>query len=579
MSYLDTMAIDNAQIADADAARKSAIARRDDGLSRMERLKRAELSRTHMGQGDPGDAPAPQAIPYSAGQGEGGASSGSTPYLPLIKTKPPTTPDQSDAESMRLARGQAAPNPDEAGLAALSRMRRAQLTGAKVDPTDERAYGEYVARQRQGGWKGPATSGTPDTNMQAFQELKGKNTTRTEANPNASPAEDARFARVPAPAQGGATLNVRNNNPGNLKFAGQAGARPGPMLPDGTQFAVFDTPEAGVAANVNQLRIYGTRGINTVEKIINTWSPATAHGNTPESTANYIAHVSRALGVAPNQPLDMANPQVLQAILRAQAPFEGGQGAGPSQTTQAQPTPGGIISNANAATPAQFTPAQFFSAREQVDQQTKMATLRLQQLREMAAVTRDPAELQKLHDQAMGLQAGLYEAQIYRVAAQAGAGNEGALSQLVQMMGGVGVARTAQGYVLVDPASGRATTAPLRPDELAMKIYGHLSASARAQAAASSKERDKAMYKAQGDMAVESVKNQGLQKLEEMKANQAISEAILKNQLTSGDIMGVETNPVSGQTIVRTKRGVFAVAVEASKFDQKPTPKLVPITH
>lgn len=580
MSYSDVSAIDARMKTREDGYRDEAITVRDDQLKRLTAMRQADLSRAHMGQGDPGDAPAPQAIPYSAGQSEGGAGSGSTPYLPLIKTKPPATPDQSDAESMRLARGQATPNPDEAGLAALSRMRRAQLTGAKVDPTDERTYGEYVARQRQGGWKGPATSGTPDTNMQAFQELKGKNTTRTEANPNASPAEDARFARVPAPtASAGATLNVRNNNPGNLKFAGQAGARPGPMLPDGTQFAVFDTPEAGVAANVNQLRIYGTRGINTVEKIINTWSPATAHGNTPESTANYIAHVSKALGVAPNQPLDMANPQVLQAILRAQAPFEGGQGAGPSQTTQAQPTPGGIISNANAATPAQFTPAQFFSAREQVDQQTKMATLRLQQLREMAAVTRDPAELQKLHDQAMGLQAGLHEAQIYRVAAQAGAGNEGALSQLVQMMGGVGVARTAQGYVLVDPASGRATTAPLRPDELAMKIYGHLSASARAQAAASSKERDKAMYKAQGDMAVEGVKNQGAQKLEEMKANQAISEAILKNQLTSGDIMGVETNPVSGQTIVRTKRGVFAVAVEASKFDQKPTPKLVPITQ
>ena len=591
MSYFnDVKEVDDYHKTREDTFRDNAISVRDDQLKRLTAMRQADLSRTHMGQGDPGGAPAPQAIPYSAGQSEGGAGSGSTPYLPLIKTKPPATPDQSDAESMRLARGQAAPNPDEAGLAALSRMRRAQLTGAKVDPTDERTYGEYAARQRQGGWKGPAAQGTPDTNMQAFQELKGKNTTRTEANPNASPAEDARFARVPAPAQGGpseaaptasagATINVRNNNPGNLKFAGQAGARPGPMLPDGTQFAVFDTPEAGVAANVNQLRIYGTRGINTVEKIINTWSPATAHGNTPESTANYIAHVSKALGVAPNQPLDMANPQVLQAILRAQAPFEGGQGAGPSQTTQAQPTPGGIISNANAATPAQFTPAQFFSAREQVDQQTKMATLRLQQLREMAAVTRDPAELQKLHDQAMGLQSGLYEAQIYRVAAQAGAGNEGALSQLVQMMGGVGVARTAQGYVLVDPASGRATTAPLRPDELAMKIYGHLSASARAQAAASSKERDKAMYTAQGQMAVEGVKNQGAQKLEEMKANQAISEAILKNQLTSGDIMGVETNSVNGQTIVRTKRGVFAVSVEANKFDQKPTPKLVPITQ
>lgn len=610
MSYSDVSAIDARMKTREDGYRDEAITVRDDQLKRLTAMRQADLSRTHMGQGDPGDAPAPQAIPFVDGQAQAPSAGAFSPDKrrerqvgDAGKAAHPTDKSIEISEASRrlLAKQNADPQ--------TSKDRRALLTAPAAAYDVIQAPGAAALNAGSTLMTGLRNAGNRvvnavagrevlDTSMQAPQWSLTPATDKYIREPVQSMTRDAASLRALqdadkdriAAAQGGpseaaptasagATLNVRNNNPGNLKFAGQAGARPGPMLPDGTQFAVFDTPEAGVAANINQLRIYGTRGINTVEKIINTWSPATAHGNTPESTANYIAHVSKALGVAPNQPLDMANPQVLQAILRAQAPFEGGQGAGPSQTTQAQPTPGGIISNANAATPAQFTPAQFFSAREQVDQQTKMATLRLQQLREMAAVTRDPAELQKLHDLAMGLQAGLHEAQIYRVAAQAGAGNEGALSQLVQMMGGVGVARTAQGYVLVDPASGRATTAPLRPDELAMKIYGHLSASARAQAAASSKERDKAMYKAQGDMAVEGVKNQGAQKLEEMKANQAISEAILKNQLTSGDIMGVETNPVSGQTIVRTKRGVFAVAVEASKFDQKPTPKLVPITQ
>ena len=575
MSYSDVSAIDARMKKREDGYRDEAITVRDDQLKRLTAMRQADLSRTHMGQGDPGDAPAPQAIPFVDGQSEGGAGSGSTPYLPLIKTKPPVTPDQSDAESMRLARGQAAPNPDEAGLAALSRMRRAQLTGAKVDPTDERAYGEYVARQRQGGWKGPTTSGTPDTNQQAFQELKAKNTTRTEANPNPSPAEDARFGRVPAPAQGAGGSQYDKPTPydGLINQAAQQNGIDPVMFKRllGTESS-FNPNATGAMTPQGQ-----AHGIAQIMTQIHNVSPEQARDPAfaIPFAAKLLADNIRAAGGDPERALQMYKGAKSDSGKAAMAPaiakILGGAPPTPS-------TSGGPVGNAYAATVQQFTPEQFFSAAPQVDQQMRMAQLRLKQLREMAAVTRDPAELQKLHDQAMGLQAGLHEAQIYRVAAQAGAGNEGALSQLVQMMGGVGVARTAQGYVLVDPASGRATTAPLRPDELAMKIYGHLSASARAQAAASSKERDKAMYKAQGDMAVEGVKNQGAQKLEEMKANQAISEAILKNQLSAGDIMGEETNAVTGQTIVRTKRGVFAVATEdAGRYGK--TSKLVPITQ
>ena len=38
-------------------------------------------------------------------------------------------------------------------------------------------------------------------------------------------------------------LNIRNNNPGNLRFVGQAGATPG----EGG-FAKFETPQAGLDA-------------------------------------------------------------------------------------------------------------------------------------------------------------------------------------------------------------------------------------------------------------------------------------------------------------------------------------------
>lgn len=573
-AYDDIMAIDAAQISRENAFTQGAIARRDDSLNRMERLKRAEMSRTHMGQGDPSAAPGAQPIPFSDGANGGGAGAGGTPYLPLIKTKPPATPDQSDAESMRLARGQAAPNPDEAGLAALSRMRRAQLTGAKVDPTDERAYGEYVARQRQGGWKGPTTSGTPDTNMQAFQELKGKNTTRTEANPNASPAEDARFARVPAPAQGAGGSQYDKPTPydGLINQAAQQNGI------DPVMFKRLLGTESSFNPNASNGQAQGIAQIMTqIHKV----SPEQARDPAfaIPFAARLLADNLRKAGGNVEAALQMYKGAVSEQGKASMAPAIAqitGRQATPST---APPSSGGPVGNAYAATVQQFTPEQFFSAAPQVDQQMRMAQLRLTQLREMASVVRDPVELQKMHEQVTQLQVGMQEAQTYRLAAQAAGGNEGALSQLVQMMGGVGVARTSQGYVMVDPASGRAMSQPMSAGELAKTLYGNVSASARAQAAESAKKRGEIAAETEGKVAIEGVKNQGAQQLEEMKANAAIREAVLKNQLSAGDIMGVETNAVTGQTIVRTKRGVFAVASEANKFDQKPTPKLVPITQ
>lgn len=575
MSYSDVSAIDARMKKREDGYRNEAITVRDDQLKHLTAMRQADLSRAHMGQGDPGATPAPQAIPFVDGQSEGGGGAGSTPYLPLIKTKPEVAPDQYPSEMKRLTREQIVPNPDEAGLAALSRIRRAQGVGGKVDPADEKLYGEYVARQRRGGWKGPAQSEQRPSNMQAFQALMAQNDTRTEANPNPSPAEDARFGRVPAPAQGAGGSQYDKPTPydGLINQAAQQNGIDPVMFKRllGTESS-FNPNATGAMTPQGQ-----AHGIAQIMTQIHNVSPEQARDPAfaIPFAAKLLADNIRAAGGDPERALQMYKGAKSDSGKAAMAPaiakILGGAPPTPS-------TSGGPMGNAHAATLAQFTPAQFFSAREQVDQQTKMATLRLQQLREMAAVTRDPAELQKLHDQAMGLQAGLHEAQIYRVAAQAAGGNEGALSQLVQMMGGVGVARTSQGYVMVDPASGRAMSQPMSAGELAKTLYGNVSASARAQAAASAKKRSEIAAETEGKVAIEGVKNQGAQQLEELKANAAIREAVLKNQLSAGDIMGVETNAVTGQTIVRTKRGVFAVATEdAGRYGK--TSKLVPITQ
>ncbi|WP_053897681.1 lytic transglycosylase catalytic, partial [Escherichia coli] len=57
----------------------------------------------------------------------------------------------------------------------------------------------------------------------------------------------------------------RNNNPGNLNFAGQAGAS---LERPGGRFARFETAFDGLRALARQLMLYAGRGINSVEKII-----------------------------------------------------------------------------------------------------------------------------------------------------------------------------------------------------------------------------------------------------------------------------------------------------------------------
>ncbi|WP_053897673.1 lytic transglycosylase catalytic, partial [Escherichia coli] len=98
----------------------------------------------------------------------------------------------------------------------------------------------------------------------------------------------------------------RNNNPGNLNFAGQAGAS---LERPGGRFARFETAFDGLRALARQLMLYAGRGINSVEKIISTWAPASDNNN----TTAYIRAVSQRLGVDPRAALNMSDPQTMSA--------------------------------------------------------------------------------------------------------------------------------------------------------------------------------------------------------------------------------------------------------------------------
>ncbi|MGL9724463.1 lytic transglycosylase catalytic [Sodalis sp. (in: enterobacteria)] len=110
---------------------------------------------------------------------------------------------------------------------------------------------------------------------------------------------------------------IRNNNPGNLNYAGQAGAeRESP----GGRFARFQTPFEGLRAMALQLARYAGRGLNTIEKIINTWAPGSEN-----NTGAYIAAISRQLGVAPDAALNLGNPQLMASLMGGIIQHENGR--------------------------------------------------------------------------------------------------------------------------------------------------------------------------------------------------------------------------------------------------------------
>ncbi|EMD6813365.1 lytic transglycosylase [Citrobacter koseri] len=110
----------------------------------------------------------------------------------------------------------------------------------------------------------------------------------------------------------------RNNNPGNLNFAGQAGAT---LESPGGRFARFETAYDGLRALSRQLMLYAGRGINSVEKIISTWAPASDNNN----TAAYIQAVSQRLGVDPRIALNMNDPQTMSALMSSIIHHENGR--------------------------------------------------------------------------------------------------------------------------------------------------------------------------------------------------------------------------------------------------------------
>lgn len=155
------------------------------------------------------------------------------------------------------------------------------------------------------------------------QELVGFN-----PNPGANNGSVSTEGGGPASAGGaahGAPRSVRNNNPGNLKATPFTKSQPGYSGVDGAGYAIFSSPQDGIAAQAALLggKNYYAGGRKTVAAIVSKWAPPQSAGgdNTNAQVANYIAYVSKQLGVKPN---DVLSPQQLPQLAQAMAGFEAG---------------------------------------------------------------------------------------------------------------------------------------------------------------------------------------------------------------------------------------------------------------
>lgn len=105
---------------------------------------------------------------------------------------------------------------------------------------------------------------------------------------------------------------IRNHNPGNIRRTSDAWQGMAPVQTDAA-FVQFLAPEYGIRALAKVLVNYSSRGLRTVRQIIGTWAPPNEN-----DTGAYVAQVARALGVGPDDPIDVRArlPQLVPAIIR-----------------------------------------------------------------------------------------------------------------------------------------------------------------------------------------------------------------------------------------------------------------------
>lgn len=117
-----------------------------------------------------------------------------------------------------------------------------------------------------------------------------------------------------------APRGIRNNNPGNLNYVGQSGAKK--ESGENGRFAVFESMRDGISALYRQIQLYFSRGVNTIESVVNKYAPAEDNNNVQA----YIRQLVSATGKQADEKLSGEDTETVFRLIRGIINHENGKG-------------------------------------------------------------------------------------------------------------------------------------------------------------------------------------------------------------------------------------------------------------
>lgn len=111
---------------------------------------------------------------------------------------------------------------------------------------------------------------------------------------------------------------IRNNNPGNIEY-GAFARKLGATGSDG-RFAIFPDAATGIRAIVALQRSYEHQGLRSAAARIGKWAPSSEN-----NTAAYAKRVADGMGIDPNTPFSIDDPQKASAFVKAMIGVENGK--------------------------------------------------------------------------------------------------------------------------------------------------------------------------------------------------------------------------------------------------------------
>lgn len=193
----------------------------------------------------------------------------------------------------------------------LPKASAAAASGAAAGAGVVAGKGGLFGRLLRFGAGGAALTYSGDLNTGEAAELARRRTMAPTIDAGPRPSSE------PAPhASTKKTRAERNFNPGNLNYAGQAGATL--ESGSGARFAKFASEEEGIAALVRQLRLYQQRGIDTIGEIVKKYAPPSEN-----DTQAYIASMVRWTGLSADEKLDFNDTDTVRRMVQGISRKEG----------------------------------------------------------------------------------------------------------------------------------------------------------------------------------------------------------------------------------------------------------------